>query len=234
MSRKLWFIDLAWLLFCGLLASVWCWTAARQLGATFDEPVYLIQGLHRWHTGSPDGLMRLGTMPLPVDVVTLPLVLLEKWRGETIDPVREWEQVIPWARAATLVFFWLLLVHGFLYARFLGGPWAGRLVVPLIAWEPSLLAHSALATTDVAITACLLALVYYFHRGRDAGWWRRVALPALWFGLALTAKASALVYAPVCLLVVGIGHLLQRADMPAASWLTKLTVGPTKLWGGGG
>lgn len=230
MSRKPIFLDLIWLVLWGSLASIWCWTAARQLGGTYDEPVYLVEGLQRWRTGHPNGLMRLGTMPLPVDVVTLPIYLVERFQGRLIDPISEWDRVLPLARSATLVFFWVLLLYSFLYARLLGGVWAGRLVVPWIACEPSLLAHSALATTDLSITACMLGLVYSFQRWREGQWLSRVGLSAFWFGLALSAKASALVYAPICLIVVGVTSLIQNDGLGfdrSVSWFKNLQ----SFWG---
>jgi hypothetical protein len=214
-KRAVCYFDILWLLAWGMAASAWCLAAGRQLGGTYDEPIYLRCGLDHWHTGSPAPLMKLGTMPLPVDVVTLPLYLQERWSGAIIDPVRDWERVLPWARAATLVFWWVLLLYAWKSARLLAGPWAGRLVVPLLACEPNLLAHSALATTDLAISACLLALVYSFRAARDASWPRRVVWPALWFGLALLAKASALVFGPLCLVVVGVEHLIRTRVLPA-------------------
>jgi len=42
-------------------------------------------------------------------VDTLPLYLWERWHGIAIDPARDWESIIPWARAGTLIFWWLLL-----------------------------------------------------------------------------------------------------------------------------
>jgi hypothetical protein len=206
--------DLAWLLFWGGVSSLWCLTAAQQLGGTFDEPVYLQRGLEHWRDGSPTPLMHLGTMPLPVDTVTLPLYLYERWTGTPLDPLRDWEKVLPWARAATLVFWWLLLLYGWLCARLLAGPWAGRLAVALLACEPSLLAHASLATTDVCISACLLILVYHFRAGREASWPLRVLLPAFGFGLALLAKASALVFGSVCMLVLGLEHLVRKEVLP--------------------
>ncbi len=218
--RRPLFLDLGWLLIWGIASSAWCLSAGRELGGTFDEPVYLSCGLQHWRTGSSSALMRLGTMPLPVDVVTLPLYLHERWTGVPVDPVRDWDQVLPWARAATLLFWWLLLLYAFLAARALGGPWAGRLVVPLLACEPSFLAHASLATTDIAITACLLALVYHFRVGRDCHWLLRVGVPGVWFGLSLTAKASALVYAPLCLLAAGLEHLIRLQVLPALPCVT--------------
>lgn len=208
-------LDLVWVLVWGVASSAWCLSASRELGATYDEPIYLICGLEHWRSGSSAALMKLGTMPLPVDVVTLPLYLQERWTGVRIDPLRDWDQVIGWARASTLLFWWLLLVYAWLACRAIGGPWAGRLVVPLLAWEPSFLAHASLATTDLSITACLLALVYHFRMGRESRWPLRVAIPALWFGLCLSAKASALVYAPLCLLTAGMEHLIRTQVLPA-------------------
>ncbi len=194
--------DISWLLLWGVASSVWCLTASGHLSATFDEPTYLERGLDHWRTGSYAGLMRLGTMPLPVDVETLPIYLWEKYRGVPIDVTADMEKILPVARAGALVFWWLLLTYGWLSARHIAGPWGGRLAVPLLACEPSLLAHAGLATTDIAITACLLALVYHFRVGRDASWLKRVLLPGLWFAAALLAKASALAFAPLCLLAV--------------------------------
>src|SRR5947208_2323165 len=90
--------DALCLLGFGALSSVWCSTAARQLGATFDEPVYVARGLECWRTGSHHGLIKLGTMPLPIDVATLPLYLWERATGVFLDPVADLDHLLPWAR----------------------------------------------------------------------------------------------------------------------------------------
>ncbi|HET6880118.1 MAG TPA: glycosyltransferase family 39 protein, partial [Pirellulales bacterium] len=201
MHKSRWF-DACWLAICIAASSAWCLTAARQLSATFDEPLYLERGLESWRTGSHAGLMKLGTMPLPIDCATLPLYVYERWAGGEIDPARELDRVLPWARAAALVFWWLLLVYGWLAGRSIAGPWGGRLAAAWLACEPNLLAHATLATTDVAVSACTLALVYHFYTAREKTWWRRVALPGVWFGAAVLAKASGLVFGPLCLLAI--------------------------------
>ncbi|MFI5401086.1 MAG: hypothetical protein ACHQZQ_08560, partial [SAR324 cluster bacterium] len=137
-------LEVAWLLVCGVASSAWCLTAAGQLGATFDEPIYVSEGLKRWHTGSTAGLMKLGTMPLPVDVQTLPLYVWERWRGRPIDPTAELDHVLPYARAATLLFWWLLLIAAWRAARALGGRGAAALAVAFLASEPVLAAHAGL------------------------------------------------------------------------------------------
>jgi hypothetical protein len=195
-------VDWLWLLAWGVASSVWCVTASQKLGATFDEPVYVARGLEHWRTHSYLGLLKMGTMPLAVDLQTLPLYLWERHTGVPFDPSADLGQLLPWARSGTLAFWWLLLFYGYRAGRQLAGPWGGRLAVALLAVEPTLLAHASLATTDLALTACLLALVFHYHRGRDRGWFARIVLPALWFAAAVLAKASAIVFGPLCLLAV--------------------------------
>jgi hypothetical protein len=205
--------DVLWFLFWAIGSSVWCLTAAQQLGATFDEPLYVERGLEVWRTGSHAGLLHVGTMPLPVDVETFPLHVWERWHGIRLDPVNDLERLLPWARAMTLVFWWLLLFYGWHAGRALAGPWGGRLAVAFLACEPNLLAHAGLATTDVALTACMLALVYHFRAGREAGWRRRLAWPAFWFGAAVLAKASGLVFGPLCMAAVELERLWARGAL---------------------
>lgn len=205
--------DAAWLLVLGLLTSGWCLTAAAEIGATFDEPFYLDKGLECWRSGSYKPLMRAGTMPLPIDVQTLPLYLRELSTGEPINVYGQMPEVLPIARAMNLGFWWVLLVYGLLWGRLLGGPWAGRLAAGLIAADPNLLGHAALATTDIALTAAVLAAVYHFFRNRDSGWRKRVLLPGCLYGLALTAKASALPYVPLLALAMGLWQLGRTGSL---------------------
>lgn len=211
-SRNARIFDVCWLLFWGVASCCWCVTASSRLGLTFDEPIYLARGLEHWRTGSHEGLLKLGTMPLPNDVQTLPIYLWERWRGQRFDALRDVETILPWARAGTLVFWWVLLVYGYLAGKEIAGAWGGRLAVALFSCEPNLLAHASLMTTDVAVSACLLALVYHFRRGRDCGWLLRVGVPAVWFAAAVLAKASGLVFGPLCMIVMVVLDRVARPE----------------------
>lgn len=199
--------DVAWLLILGVATSAWCLTAGARLGATFDEPFYLDKGLECWRTGSYKPLMRAGTMPLPIDVQTLPLYFWERHTGEPFNVYGQMPTVLPVARAMNLGFWWLLLFYGMLWGRVLGGRWAGRFAAGLIAFDPNLLGHAALATTDIALTATVLMASYHFFINRESNWYRRVLWPGLLYGVALTAKASALPYVPLLALTFGLWHL---------------------------
>lgn len=202
--------DVAWIFTCAILSSVLAVTAASRSSATFDEPLYLELGLTHWRTGSSHGLMRVGTMPLPIDVVTLPIFVWEKVRGNPFDTRADIGVILPIARLGTLAFWWLLLFLGWKLACDLGGLWSGRVAVAILALEPNLLAHAGLATTDIALTACLLLFCWLFQRGRSGNWWVRVALPGIGYGIAMLAKASALAYAPLCAVVIELCSLASR------------------------
>ena len=197
-----WRIDVVWVLAFGLLSSVWCLTAAQQVGATYDEPVYLVGGMHFWRTGSFDPLLAKGTMPLPIAVTTLPVRIYELCRGSRIDLETEFDLALALARPATLVFWWLLLIYGYIVGRSVSGPWGGRFAVALLAFEPTLLANAALATTDIAIAACLLVFAVHFRANRRADWRWRVGLCGLLYGVALLAKASTLVFGVLVMLTL--------------------------------
>ncbi len=204
-SRQAWF-DRAWLLAVIGASSIWCLSAGRALGPTFDEPFYVESGLDAWRTGSNAALLTHGTMPLAVDVVTLPAYAYERWTGTPLDIATDLHTILRWGRAASLLFWIMLLVYTYAAARRLAGPWAGRLAVGLVGFEPVLLGHAALATTDVAVAACLVALTFHFADGRNQGLWRRVGIPGLWYGAALLAKATTVLFGPLCLVGVEVAR----------------------------
>jgi hypothetical protein len=216
--------DMLWLIVFGLLSSAYCIFTASRIGATCDEPIYLLRGLEGWRLGGSGGLIRLGTMPLPVDLTTLPLYIWESLRGQRFDQLLEIDRMLPVARAGTLVFWWVVLYYGWKIGRDVAGPWGGRLAVALLACEPSLLAHAGLATTDVAITALMLALTYQFRVGRTSGWLLRVGVPACLYGLALLAKSSALILGPLCMLVIELERMgfKKTFSVPADAGLIQM------------
>lgn len=234
-SGRIW--DFLWLLAWGVASSAWCVTAAAEVGATFDEPIDVANALDFWRTGSHYQLLRLGAMPLPMDVIALPVYAWERQQGVPINVRHGDQSTALWlSRLGTLPFWWLLLYYGMRAGRHIAGPWGGRLAVALLASEPNFLAHACLATKDIAISACLLALVYHFRVERESRWWGRVAVPGFWFGMALLSKASALVFGPLAMLAVEVERLLHRRtnenaiDVPAEPHERSWWWSRFKLW----
>jgi hypothetical protein len=221
-----WF-DTAWFLFWAVASSVWCLTAANRLSSTFDEPFYLEHGLHAWRTGSYHTLLKAGTMPLPVDVETLPIYIWEQLRGRPFDTVADFDAMLPVARAANLAFWWLLLFYGLRLGQLCGGRLGGRLSVLFLACEPNLMGHACLATTDIAASACLLGFIYHYLTGRSHGWWRRAGVAGIWYGAAMLAKASALAFGPVAMVTLEMARQWQAASARCgslATWRERLHV----------
>jgi hypothetical protein len=99
------------------------------------------------------------------------------------------------SRLGILPFFWLGCLVTYLWGRRTSGAVAA-LAVFCFSFTPTVLAHAGLATTDMALTACLAAA---FLAGLT--WLEKPTLAhAAWFGaaggLALLSKHSALVYFP--------------------------------------
>ena len=183
-----------------LATTLWIIGSSQRLSATFDEPVYLQCGLNCWshHTHKP--LMRLGTMPLPVDVETFPLHLWHWWHQTTPNWDNDFGWMLTVARTTALLFWWNLLLQCWRLGMLVSGPWCGFWVMTAVALEPNLMGHAALATTDIAVTGCLLATLVEYLRYRQSPsrllWWK----VALWWALSLFAKASALVFVPLLIL----------------------------------
>ncbi len=101
----------------------------------------------------------------------------------------------------------------------------------LFSSSPNLIAHSALATTDLATAATYFATVYAWWRywqQRQKKWW---LVAAIFLGLALATKLTAVLLLPVMLIVallyIGRGRDLWR---PLLAWLALLPPAFLVLW----
>jgi 4-amino-4-deoxy-L-arabinose transferase-like glycosyltransferase len=184
---------------------------------TFDEPIHLTGGVSYWlrndYRISPEiGNLpqRWFALPLVLGGVTFPAEATEAWQrsnqwllghqlfyGGDNSP----ERLLGWGRGAAALFGvgLLLLIYG--WARRLHGRGGGVLALGLAAFSPTLLAYGPLMTTDAALSLMLLASASCLWRVLH-----RVTLPWLLgsgvvLGLLLLTKASALVIAPVALVL---------------------------------
>jgi len=106
------------------------------------------------------------------------------------------------ARLATSIFVVLLATGCFLFARWMFGEIAGLIALALLVFEPNLLAHGALITTDSALSALMLLTVlsaYRYHERRSLPW---LAACGVCTGLTLSAKHSGILILPILLLLI--------------------------------
>src|SRR5262249_49940420 len=110
--------------------------------------------------------------------------------------------------AGILTLVMALLVFESAYRMF--GPGPAFCAFVLAVFEPNLLAHGALATTDMALTCCLFAAVYAFYRyaKHPTLWW--LFATGFTAGLALAAKHSGVLVLPI-LVLLAVAEVLVRA-----------------------
>ncbi len=135
------------------------------------------------------------------------------------------------ARVCTMGLTLLLAALVYRWGKALGGAWTGLLAMTVLAFDPNILAHGRLATTDMGITCLSFAAMFALWVAlQDTERACRVthrhwAAAGAVLGLALTSKFSALVLGPVGLLIIGLTYLgrsLQSKKM--------LNVWPWVVW----
>src|SRR5258705_2495434 len=184
------------------------------------------------------GLSR-GLPPLVKLVATLPLLNMQlnvpqlqdrPYRLQAVLGGRDFifkndaDKLVFRAQMAAAIFTLLLLVFVFLTAQEMFGTTAGFIALGLLVFDPTLLAHGALVTTD-AIQACfLLASIYAFYRYVKAPSVSRLAITGLAVGLALASKHSAVLVFPMLVMLAGIELFRRRpADMGSQHSIGKRT-----------
>ena len=101
------------------------------------------------------------------------------------------------ARLAVTVFALLLGLMVFLATREMFGTTAAFVALTFLAFDPTLLAHGAMVTTDVGVSCFVFAAVYAFYRYAKAPSWGRAALVGLATGLGFAAKHTGVLIVPI-------------------------------------
>jgi 4-amino-4-deoxy-L-arabinose transferase-like glycosyltransferase len=105
------------------------------------------------------------------------------------------------ARMAVSFFTLLLALLVFLAAREMFGTGAGFIALALLAFDPNLLAHGAVVSTDAGLSCFMFAAVYAFYRYVKAPSVWRMIVTGLATGLALAAKHTGILLFPMLLLL---------------------------------
>ena len=133
------------------------------------------------------------------------------------------EKALKLARAGILPFFLIATVVVWLWSRRLYGDWGGVAAVFVFTNLPPVLAHSAIATTDMAVTAGVVTGLYAFTRWLDAPTARASVLLGLAMAFAFLGKFSSVVFlgvslaAMVLLYAIGERRLPRRIPLLAVS-----------------
>jgi hypothetical protein len=127
-----------------------------------------------------------------------------------------WEN-LTLARLGTLPFFILAGVVVWSWSNHLSGKWAALLSLMVFSLLPPVLAHSGLATNDMAAAATLCLALYCFVLWVENPTWRAAARLGVGAGLAFASKFSALLFLPGCaaaLIVLCVGAGSESLHRP--------------------
>jgi len=243
-------LGLLLMLFALLLSGV------EPLAFTADEPAYIVAGYVYLARGREalDVMSQRGYTPLLAVLEAalfyaaepdIPLETLTEW-PPNFDPfIHAMEPYFePLARVklgARIPTIWLTVLLAaliFRWGRDLWNAYAGLLALVVLVFDPTLLAHARLATTDVGVTALGTAALYTAWRWSRAPAWGRALGTGTLVGLAVLAKVSAPLWGLVagCIMLITLLRLRRHNDVKLW-WTQALVAGMWSLfvfWAGYG
>jgi hypothetical protein len=165
--------------------------SAWRTGTTYDEVTYLEVAARWWRTGDQDAITRMGSPLTFWKLQQVPALFVLDWlgQGDVIDnpiPHRTW--LVPVLRASSA---WIWLTTFFMatcLAQLVYGPRAAVFAGWLFALGPNLLAHGALLTMEMPVTACVAACCLAFCQFLRTGSQSWFMLSALAAGLGFSCK----------------------------------------------
>jgi len=195
---------------------------ASANSSTWDEPDHTYAGYRQWqgdfglNAEHPPLVKFLATAPLLGMSLTVPTLQGRPYRLEAVNGGREFvfqndaNTILFRARMAASLLTLLLVLIVFLVSREMFGVGAGFVALGLLAFDPTLLAHSALVTTDAGQACFMLWAIYAFYRYVKAPTAWRLALVGLVVGLALATKHSSVLLFAMLLILAGVEVLWPR------------------------
>jgi len=185
---------------------------------TWDEGDHIFAGYMMWKTGDyglnpehPPLVKLLATLPILGEKMWLPPLQGREFKSEAYLDGRDWlarndgasqRLVFRMRLAAGLLALGLSLAI-FFAAREWFGANAALLALTLAVFDPNLLAHSALVTTDMGVSLFFLASVFCFYRYVKRPTLARLLITGLAAGLLLATKHSGILLAPMLVLLIG-------------------------------
>lgn len=114
------------------------------------------------------------------------------------------------ARMACMLFSLITGLLVFAAGRRFFGIFAGACALLLFVFDPNVLAHGTLVSTDIGSACFLMATVYAFYCYSNRPSWKLLFLAGLLGGLALVAKFTGILIAPMLLLLAVIEGVRER------------------------
>jgi 4-amino-4-deoxy-L-arabinose transferase-like glycosyltransferase len=203
--------------------------AARRQSQTFDESCHIFAGYRYWkysdfgfNSEHPPLVKLLAALPLLGFVTHIPQVpegdlhFTEFIAGRAFVYSNDADGILFRSRMAVSLLTLGLGLVVFLVGNEMFGPGPALLALALLAFEPNILANGALITTDIGVSCFLLLSVYAFYRYVRQPTAGRLMGAGVAAGLALAAKHSAVLLAPM-LVLLAVTEIWRGQAAPSSS-----------------
>ena len=183
---------------------------------TFDEEDHMYAGYMMWTTGDyglnpehPPLVKLLATLPILGHKLWTPPMMGIFFKGEGYFGGQRWlehndggsQRLVFRMRLAAGILALSLTLLIFAATREWFGVSAAHYALAFAVFEPNLMAHSFLVTTDVGAALFFLAAIYAFYRYVTRRTWLRLIIAGLAVGLLLATKHSGVLIAPILVLI---------------------------------
>jgi tetratricopeptide (TPR) repeat protein len=197
---------------------------ARVYSLNWDEAHHLYDGYKIWtehdyrlNAEVPPLVKLIAALPLLAMHLHTPPNLVDTQGAHAFVEGRRFvvgnglDRVLFPARMACMVF--ALLLAGLLYVatRDMFGGGAALAALALFVFDPLVLAHGTLVSTDIGSALFFFAAVYAFYRYAKAPGWRRLAVVGVATGLAMCAKFTGIFVLPMLLALAVVEALVARS-----------------------
>jgi 4-amino-4-deoxy-L-arabinose transferase-like glycosyltransferase len=199
--------------------------SGRQQSQTFDEADHILAGYRYWMCS--DFSANPEHPPLVKLVASVPLLLMKVKGpaplcgypepsterdfadGRTFLYSNNAESILFSTRLFACFFTIFLGVLVFKSAHLMFGTGPALIALTIYSFEPNILAHGFLVTTDMGLACCLYGAVFTFYCYLEERSIGRLALAGILAGCTVAAKHSGVVIIPI-LLVIAIADLAMR------------------------
>ena len=228
-SKKHTAYELAGLCLLLVVLSLQLFFSVRRESQTWDEANHIYCGYRTW-THSDFGL-NPEHPPLVKLLATVPL-LWSQWktpaleerffkedaflRGKEFLYQNDPDKILARTRMAAAILTLITALVVFLATREMFGRGAAFIALTLLTFDPNLLAHGALITTDVAFACFMLLSVYMFYRFVKSPSALRLVIVGASVGLALAAKHTGVLILPTLFLLALCEIILYRFGLNRA------------------
>ena len=206
--------EIAALCFLLIILSLQLFFSVRRESQTWDEANHIFAGYRTWTDGDyglnpehPPLVKLLATAPLLWSQPKSPILEGRFFKEDAFLGGKEFlyrndpEKILSRTRTAAAILTLLTALVVFFGTKEIFGTGAAFIALALITFDPNILAHGALITTDVGLACFMFLSVYMFYRYVKSPSALRLIMTGISVGLVLAVKHTGLLILPILFLL---------------------------------